>query len=170
MNMNIRRSPRLNPPPRRSPRIKEQSESEAEEDSTPHTILPEKQSTTTENDDATPLHSPRPREDNATKTKSPSSSVKFRRTRIVQNFDGNEPANRIHRRTLTQNKSSNGKRLFRESSGEYPQGNRSKKRIKNSSNNKPHQQRSVFKDHPYFFVGVGAAMLTIAIGKVLGWW
>ena len=168
--MNIRRSPRLNPPPRRSPRIKEQSESEAEEDSTPHTILPEKQSTTTENDDndTTARHSPR--EANATKTKSPSSSVKFRRTRIVQNFDGNEPANRIHRRTLTQNKSSNGKRLFRESSGEYPQGNRSKKRIKNSSNNKPHQQRSVFKDHPYFFVGVGAAMLTIAIGKVLGWW
>ena len=167
--MNIRRSPRLNPPPRRSPRIKEQSESEAEEDSTPQTILPEKQSTTTENDDndTTPRHSPR---EAKTKTKSPSSSVKFRRTRIVQNFDGNEPANRIHRRTLTQNKSSNGKRLFRESSGEYPQGNRSKKRIKNSSNNKPHQQRSVFKDHPYFFVGVGAAMLTIAIGKVLGWW
>ena len=166
--MNIRRSPRLNPPPRRSPRIKEQSESEAEEDSTPQTILPEKQSTTTENDDTTPLHSPRPREANATKTKSPSSSVKFRRTRIVQNFDGNEPANRIHRRTLTQNKSSSGKRLFRESSGEYPQGNRSKKRIKNLE--RPPQQRSVFKDHPYFFVGVGAAMLTITVGKVVGWW
>ena len=168
--MNIRRSPRLNPPPRRSPRIKEQSESEAEEDSTPQTILPEKQSTTTENDDndTTARHSPR---EAKTKTKSPSSSVKFRRTRIVQNFDGNEPANRIHRRTLTQNKSSIGKRLFRESSGEYPQGNR-KKRIKNLSN-KPHQHRSVFKDHPNkvcVCAGVGAAMLTIAVGKVLGWW
>jgi len=132
MKPDVRRSPRLHPPPRRSPRIKEQSspvvpqhpkkqqdiQNKNEQETTPRSYSPRQ----------TPSKSIAPK--SASKT---SSSVKFRRTIVhEQRFHKEQPASTVRRRKSSSKKSTSagGKRLFRSSIDEGSQENR--KRLKNT--------------------------------------
>ena len=136
MKPDIRRSPRLHPPPRRSPRIKEQSSPVV-----PQTHPEKKQQDKNKNQNHEQEKTPRSYSPRQTPSKSivpksaskTSSSVKFRRTIVhEQRFHKEQPASTVRRRKSSSKKSNSagGKRLFRSSIDEGPKENR--KRLKNT--------------------------------------
>jgi len=84
MKPDIRRSPRLHPPPRRSPRIKEQQSSPQHPEKKQQEIKNQEQETTPRS--YSPRQTPSPSKSIAPKSASKtSSSVKFRRTLYMNN-------------------------------------------------------------------------------------
>jgi len=129
MKPDIRRSPRLHPPPRRSPRIKEQSSPVVPQH-------PKKQQDIQNKNEQVQETTPRsysPRQTAPKSASKTSSSVKFRRTIVhEQRFHKEQPASSVRRRKSSSKKSTSagGKRLFRSSIDEGSQENR--KRLKNT--------------------------------------
>ena len=165
MKPDIRRSPRLHPPPRRSPRIKEQQSSPV-----PQTLIhPEKQQ---ETQNTPRSYSPRQTPKSASKT---SSSVKFRRTIVhEQRFHKEQPASTVRRRKSSSKKSNSagGKRLFRSSVDDESQENR--KRLRNTVAKAQYKGLLGHKKKNAIIITTGFVSIAVAIvliGKfMLGLW
>ena len=176
MKPDIRRSPRLHPPPRRSPRIKERQSSPV----VPQTHS-EKQQEIQKHEQEMTQRSYSPRQTPPSKSITPksasktSSSVKFRRTIVhEQRFHKEQPASTVRRRKSSSKKSTSagGKRLFRSSVDEGSQENR--KRLKNTVTKA--QDKGLLgrrkKKAVIITTGfVGIAIAIVLIGKfMLGLW
>ena len=173
MKPDIRRSPRLHPPPRRSPRIKEQV--------VPQTQIEKQQEIKNQNEQETTPRSFSPRQTPPSKSIAPksasktSSSVKFRRTIVhEQRFHKEQPASTIRRRKSSSKKSNSagGKRLFRSSVDEGSQENR--KRLKNTVTKAQYKGLFGRKKKNVMIITTGFVSIAVAIvliGKfMLGFW
>jgi len=168
MKPDVRRSPRLHLPPRRSPRIKEQSSP----------VVPQhpkkQQDIQNKNEQETTPRSYSPRQ-TAPKSASTSSSVKFRRTIVhEQRFHKEQPASSVRRRKSSSKKSTSadGKRLFRSSIDEGSQENR--KRLKNTVTKAQYKRLLGRRKKNAIIITtsfVGLAVAIVFIGRfMLGLW
>ena len=156
----LRRSPRLNPRPRRSPRIKELNESDTEDvaptetpdrDANEEGVVVRRHPTGSRSSTNTPSSNndtmTTPKSKSTSKTTSSSktaSAVKFRHNSVSQLFHSTDPASHVRR--------ASGKRLFRTASTAEEQGHHRSKRVKNG-------EKLILQDKRVIILARGLVML-----------